>query len=89
MIRKNGENRGTQLCDSWGCYACQKPEFTLNLNSVSPYDLRMNMYNVGSFFDCNGLHLESEYFYKTYTGSVFSATEGFLRLSLTILKRLN
>jgi hypothetical protein len=51
--------------------------FTMNLNSVRPYDLRMNMYNVGSFFDCNGLHLESEYFYKSYSGSVFSATEGF------------
>lgn len=50
---------------------------TANFNSVSPYDLRMNMFNFGGYVDLNQLHIESEYFYKTYAHDVFDPTSGF------------
>lgn len=50
---------------------------SLNYNSVHPYDIRMNMYNVGGAIDYGGFHIESELYYKTYQDSVFKPTMGF------------
>ncbi len=50
---------------------------SLNYNSVHPYEIRMNMYNVGGAIDFAGLHVESELYYKTYQDSVFKPTVGF------------
>ncbi|MDO9153940.1 MAG: porin [Paludibacter sp.] len=56
-------------------------ELTLNYNSVQPYNLRMNMFNVGGAVNFNGLHLESEFYYKTYNASVFNPTSGFFAMA--------
>lgn len=50
---------------------------TANFNSVKPYSLRMNMFNFGGAYTLSGWHIETEYFHKTYSGSVFDATTGF------------
>ncbi len=51
--------------------------FSLNAISVKPTNLRMNMYNAGVFIDIKGLHLESEFYYKTYETDSISPTESF------------
>lgn len=52
-------------------------ELSLNYNTIKPYYLRMDMYNAGATWLIGNLHLESEYFYKTYQGGVFQDTQGF------------
>ena len=59
---------------------------SLNYNSVHPYDIRMNMYNVGGAIDFRGLHIESELYYKTYQYSSFKPTVGFFVMGAYGLK---
>lgn len=59
---------------------------SLNYNSVHPYDIRMNMYNVGGAIDFRGLHIESELYYKTYQYSSFKPTVGFFVMGAYDLK---
>lgn len=55
-------------------------EFSINYNSVKPQNVRMNMYDIGCYTNIQHVHLESEYFYKTYENDVFKATKGFFVL---------
>lgn len=52
-------------------------ELSADVNSINPSGLRMNLYSVGIMFDIDNLHLESEYFYKTYTNNTYVPTHGF------------
>lgn len=52
-------------------------ELSLNYNTIKPYDLRMYMYNAGARWLVGKLHLESEFFYKTYQDELFQDTQGF------------
>jgi phosphate-selective porin len=54
-----------------------KLNLSVNMNSIKPTDLRMNLYNAGFYYDFNGLHIESEYFFKTYENNTYSNTTGF------------
>lgn len=50
---------------------------SLNYNSIKPTYQRMDLFNAGFFLDINKLHIESEYFYKTYKDTALTATQGF------------
>jgi hypothetical protein len=53
---------------------------SLNANTINPYKVRMNFYNVGIAFNVKNLHIESEYLHKAYSSdSIFdlNATNGF------------
>ena len=52
-------------------------ELSLNYNSVKPENIRMNLYDVGCYANFGNIHIESEYFYKTYPNNLFQATKGF------------
>lgn len=51
--------------------------FTLNYNTIQPYDLRMHVYNAGIMYTSNRWHFEGELFYKQYEKDAFTDTEGF------------
>ncbi|MGC3977683.1 MAG: porin [Paludibacteraceae bacterium] len=55
-------------------------ELSLNYNSVKPESIRMNMVDIGCYFNFYGFHLESEYFYKTYEKNAFKSTIGLFAL---------
>ncbi len=50
---------------------------SLNFNSIKPTYQRMNLFNAGFFVDIKNLHLESEYFFKTYQDTSLTPTQGF------------
>jgi hypothetical protein len=50
--------------------------FSLNFNTFSHFLNRMNSYNVGFMYQFNKLHVESEFFYKTYSLTKYEPTEG-------------
>lgn len=52
-------------------------QLSANVNSINPAGLRMNLYNGGIMYDIENLHLESEYFYKTYENNLYTPTQGF------------
>lgn len=52
-------------------------ELSVDVNSINPSGLRMNLYSGGIMYDINNLHLESEYFYKTYENNLYTPTQGF------------
>ena len=52
-------------------------ELSVDVNSINPSGLRMNLYSGGIMYDIENLHLESEYFYKTYENNLYTPTQGF------------
>lgn len=56
-------------------------EFTLNYNTIQPYDLRMHIYNAGIMYSLKQWHFEGEYFYKQYEQNAFTDTKGFFVLA--------
>ena len=52
-------------------------ELSAGVNSINPSGLRMNLYSGGIMYDIENLHLESEYFYKTYENNLYTSTQGF------------
>jgi hypothetical protein len=56
-------------------------EFTLNYNTIQPYELRMHIYNAGIMYTLNQWHFEGELFYKVYEQDAFPDTEGFFVLA--------
>lgn len=52
-------------------------ELSVDVNSINPSGLRMNLYSGGIMYDIENLHLESEYFYKTYENKLYTPTQGF------------
>ena len=52
-------------------------ELSVDVNSINPSGLRMNLYSGGIMYDIEHLHLESEYFYKTYENNLYTPTQGF------------
>lgn len=52
-------------------------ELSIDMNSIKPTDLRMNLYNAGIMLDLGRLHLESEYYLKTYAQNTYDPTHGF------------
>ena len=65
---------------SYAFRAIYKPadwEFTLNYNTIQPYELRMHIYNAGVMYTLNKWHFEGELFYKVYEQDAFHDTEGF------------
>lgn len=50
---------------------------TLEYAAVKPEALRMHNSDVGLSYDWNVLHLEAEYIYKWYQGSIFAPTHAF------------
>ena len=60
-----------------GIYSPDNWEFSVNYNTIQPYELRMHVYNAGIMYKGNNLHLESEVYLKQYYNSVFPDTKGF------------
>ncbi|MDX9919929.1 MAG: porin [Paludibacter sp.] len=52
-------------------------ELSADVNSINPSGLRMNLYSGGIMYDIENLHLEIEYFYKTYENNLYTPTQGF------------
>ena len=52
-------------------------KLTLNYAAVKPEELRMHHFDVGAAYDLYNLHLETEYIYKWYKGSVCEPTQAF------------
>ncbi len=44
-------------------------QLSLNYNTIHPYTIRMNFYNMGVEYNNKNLRLEAEYLYKNYYGS--------------------
>jgi hypothetical protein len=51
--------------------------FSLALSSKEPIDMRLNMYHGGFFYDKNGFHFDTEFYYKTYENNAYAPTKGF------------
>lgn len=47
----------------------QSFRISVNANTIQPGLIRMTLYNAGLWYDLGRLHLESEYFYKTYSNN--------------------
>lgn len=52
-------------------------EISLNYNSIKPEELRMHLYDIGTYFDISNLHLEGEFIYKTYYQNIFPDTKSY------------
>ncbi|MGE5355830.1 MAG: porin [Deltaproteobacteria bacterium] len=52
-------------------------KISLNYNSIQPTGLRMDLFDAGVILDINNLHVESEYYYKTYQDTILEPTQGF------------
>lgn len=62
-------------------YSPSNWEFTLNYNTIQPYELRMHVYNAGIMYTFNQWHFEGEFFYKQYEHNAFVDTKGFFALA--------
>ncbi len=60
---------------------------TLGLQSIKPEEVRANMYNVGTFYEFCGFHIEGEYLYKHYEKDAFKnvhAVNSFINYDLKL-----
>lgn len=46
---------------------------TVGNQMIKPQDIRLNMYDIGMFYDNKKIHLEAEYLYKTYSNQSHEA----------------
>ncbi len=49
-------------------------QVSLNYSSIEPFGLRMNLFDIGTYYNLGNLHLEAEYVHKAYNNKVFDAT---------------
>lgn len=52
-------------------------EVSLNYNNIRPEDYYMHFFDLGSYVNFGGLHLESEFVYKIYQDNFFDPTKAF------------
>ncbi len=52
-------------------------KISFSYKSIRPETLRMNVFDIGAYYQIANLHLETEYVYKTYQNKVFSETHAF------------
>lgn len=62
---------------------------TLSMQSIKPQDVRINLYDVGMYYEFKNFHIEGEYLFKHYTNNSFSdvhAVNSFINYDLKLPK---
>ena len=75
------EQKGWQKSMNYSAKVQLKPwknyNLTLSTQKVRPDHVSVYMYDIGSFVEFAGWHLEAEYLYKTYAGNAFKDVHAF------------